>query len=186
MYETTFSFLAIYLLYTYIILSQDFLGFDLFPTLHSFFKSPIQEWSMFIDFLLISLLFLTRVNQGSLYNETFEVILCIIYERLQETINKIASVYEDKKSLFDFYFSSSILYNIQNETYRNITHRIYCTAAEKTLFQYAQRNSTESITPTVNPINYYPEIQSVGLGEIKAKSSATVRYYGETGESNRV
>lgn len=67
---------------------------------------------MFIDFILISMLFLTRVNQGSLYNETFEVFGFYTIKRLQTTINKIASVYEDKKSLFDFYFSSSILYNI--------------------------------------------------------------------------
>ena len=81
---------------------------------------------MLMDFLLITLLFLTRVNQGSMYNETFE--------HLHSSIKKISGVYSDKKSLFDFYFSHSILYNIQNETYKNITHRIYCTASEKTLF----------------------------------------------------
>lgn len=56
-------------------------------------------------------------------------------QHLSESIGKIASVYEDKKSLFDFYFSPTILFTIENDLYRNITHRIYCTAAEKVLFQ---------------------------------------------------
>jgi hypothetical protein len=62
LYETTFSFLGFYLLYSYIVLSQDFLGFDVFPALHIFFGDPIQEWNMSIDFLLISVMFLLRVN----------------------------------------------------------------------------------------------------------------------------
>jgi hypothetical protein len=41
LYESTFNFLALYLIYVYIILSQDFLGFDLFPKFHKFFSNPI-------------------------------------------------------------------------------------------------------------------------------------------------
>lgn len=71
--EATFSFLAVYLLYTYMNLSSVFLGFDLVPALHRFFKNSILEYNMVIDFALIAVLFLNRVYQGTLFNNTFKV-----------------------------------------------------------------------------------------------------------------
>jgi hypothetical protein len=73
---------------------------------------------MMIDFLLLSIVFLKRVHEGSLYNELFDVhkhnILIFFFKlkSLIETITNIASVYEDKKALFDFYFGSGMIDHI--------------------------------------------------------------------------
>ncbi|CAD8144798.1 unnamed protein product [Paramecium pentaurelia] len=133
--EAQIAFVFLYFVYLYMNLSSVFLDFDLIPILHSFFQDPILEWNMIVDFTCLALLFLNRVYQGTLYNQTFENII--------ESIKKIETVYDDKKALFDFYFSSNLMENIQNETYRKITQKIYCSACDKVIYTLASKGMQE-------------------------------------------
>ncbi|CAD8059793.1 unnamed protein product [Paramecium sonneborni] len=133
--EAQIAFVFLYFIYLYMNLSSVFLDFDLIPVLHSFFQDPILEWNMIVDFTCLALLFLNRVYQGTLYNQTFENII--------ESIKKIETVYDDKKALFDFYFSSNLMENIQNETYRKITQKIYCSACDKVFYTLAAKGIQE-------------------------------------------
>ncbi|CAD8137603.1 unnamed protein product [Paramecium octaurelia] len=133
--EAQIAFVFLYFIYLYMNLSSVFLDFDLIPVLHAFFQDPILEWNMIVDFTCLALLFLNRVYQGTLYNQTFENII--------ESIKKIETVYDDKKALFDFYFSSNLMENIQNETYRKITQKIYCSACDKVIYTLASKGIQE-------------------------------------------